>query len=116
MKKVRSHLLGIDQGEASVFADFENGGEMWTGTGPRERRTSVIFSEAFKHPPSVQTQISLWDAATEGSIRAEVAAENISTEGCDLVFRTWGDSRFARIRMAWTAIGELPDPEEWELY
>ena len=64
----------------------------------------------------MQTSISLWDADTRAAIRAEVVAENVTEQGCDLVFRTWGDTRFARLRLAWMAIGELVDPEEWELY
>lgn len=116
MKKLRSHLLGIDQGDVALFADFENGGAMWTGTGPRERRKSVTFSDRFRHPPSVQAHISLWDADTSAAIRAEITVEHVTEEGCDLVFRTWGDTRFARIRVAWVAMGELHDPEEWELY
>jgi len=32
------------------------------------------------------------------------------------VFRTWGDTRVARVRASWTAFGELPYGEEWDLY
>lgn len=116
MKKLQSHLIGIDQGDIAVFSDFENGGEMWTGTGPRERRCPVEFSDRFREPPTVQTTISLWDADTDAAIRAEVVAENITKDGFDVVFRTWGDTRFARVRVAWTAIGELVDPDDWLLY
>lgn len=116
MQKFRSHLLGIDQGDIVMFSDFEDGGEMWTGTGPRECRRAVQFAESFRRPPSVQATVSLWDADTSAAIRADLRAENISAHGCELVFRTWGDTRFARLRAAWTAIGELVDPEEWELY
>ncbi len=99
-----------------MFSDFENDGEMWTGTGPREKRRAIQFSESYRSPPSVQASISLWDADTNAAIRAEIVAENVTEHGCELVFRTWGDTRFARLRVAWIAIGELHDPEEWELY
>ncbi|MEX0286780.1 MAG: H-type lectin domain-containing protein [Paracoccaceae bacterium] len=116
MQRIRSQLVGLDGGDLSIFSDFEDGGEMWTGRGPREKRCAIEFSDAFAKPPRVQATISLWDADTSVSIRAEVVAENVTNTGCDIVFRTWGDSRFARIRVAWTAIGELPDPDVWELY
>ena len=37
-------------------------------------------------------------------------------EGFDIVFRTWNDTQVARIRVAWTAIGELPNEDDWALY
>ncbi|MAC81817.1 MAG: hypothetical protein CML66_27615 [Rhodobacteraceae bacterium] len=115
MKKLRNHLVGIDQGEINLFADFQDGGEMWTGFGPRERRRRVNFSSAFRAPPSVQVSVSLWDVDTAAHMRADLAAEDITADGCDVVFRTWGDSRVARIRIAWTAIGELPHDDDWVL-
>ncbi len=106
MIRLRNHLIGVDQGETAMFSDFEDGGAMWTGKGPRESRQSVEFSEAFRTAPSVQASISLWDIDTENLIRAEVSTDNVSETGFDLVFRTWGDTRVARIRAAWMAIGE----------
>ena len=49
-------------------------------------------------------------------IRADVSTETITEDGFDLVFRTWGDTRVARVRVSWTAIGEVADPEDWDLY
>lgn len=89
---------------------------MWTGVGPRERRGQVTFSTAFRSPPAVHTSVSLWDVDNGSPMRADVSSENVTTDGCDVVFRTWGDSRVARIRVAWMAIGELPHEDDWELY
>ncbi len=116
MQRIRSNLVGIDRGDTSIFSDFENGGEMWTGKGPRERRRAVQFSESFAVSPVVQASISLWDADTSAAVRAEVSVDSITPHGCELVFRTWGDSRFARMRINWMAIGELADPDAWDLY
>jgi hypothetical protein len=33
-----------------------------------------------------------------------------------MVFRTWGDSRIARVRMSWTAFGEVKSDDDWDLY
>lgn len=116
MQRLTNHMIGIDQGDVPLFADFEDGGEMWTGTGPRERRKSVTFSEAFRDTPVVQTTVSLWDVDAASAVRAEVVPENVTNTGFEIVFRTWADTRVARIRIAWMAIGELPNPDDWTLY
>ena len=116
MKKFRSHHVGVDQGDIQLFSDFENGGDMWTGTGPRQRRRAVVFSAPFRDPPAVTVSVSLWDVDTQNAMRAEITAEDVTCDGFDVVFRTWGDTRVARLRVAWQAVGELPDPDEWELY
>ena len=115
MKKLRTHLVGIDRGDINLFSDFQDGGEMWTGVGPRERRRRVTFSESFRKVPVVQTSVSLWDVDTESHMRADVSAEEVTCEAFDIVFRTWGDSRVARIRVNWLAIGELSDDDDWDL-
>ncbi|MEM6373008.1 MAG: H-type lectin domain-containing protein [Pseudomonadota bacterium] len=116
MKRLENHLIGIDQGDTILFSDFEDGGEMWTGRGQRERRRRIAFSDRFRAPPSVQVSVSMWDVDTRTALRADISAENIDTESCELVFRTWGDTRVARVRVAWLAIGELRETDEWEIY
>jgi len=49
-------------------------------------------------------------------IRADVSTDKITGIGFELVFRTWGDTRIARVRAAWMAIGELAHADDWELY
>ncbi len=115
MKRLRNPRTGIGQGDVMVFADFENGGAMWTGSGERERRKKVRFDEPFGSPPCVQLAISLWDMDTTAAIRAELVAENITSRGFEVVFRTWADSRIARLRASWTAIGELPFGDDWDV-
>ena len=41
--------------------------------------------------------------------RADLTAENVSEKGFHLVFRTWGDTRVARVRADWLAIGAVRD-------
>lgn len=115
MKRLGNHLIGIDQGDVVLFADFEHGGEMWTGTGPRERVHPVLFADRFQNVPTVHVSVSLWDMDTTAAIRAELVTQNVTTEGFDIVFRTWLDSRVARIRAAWMAIGELRHADDWEI-
>ncbi|SEO78023.1 H-type lectin domain-containing protein [Salinihabitans flavidus] len=116
MKKLQSHLIGVERGDVALFSDFDSDGEMWTGTGPRERRKKLRFSEPFRDVPSVHVTLSLWDMDSGANIRAEVTSEKVTKHGFDLVFRTWADTRVARVRMSWMAIGELPGEDDWELY
>lgn len=116
MKRIASHLIGIDQGDLMLFSDYEDDGEMWTGEGARERVVPVIFATAFRAPPVVHLSMSLLDMATGPSVRADLTARDITATGFEIVFRTWDDSRVARIRAAWMAIGELHDDMDWDLY
>ena len=116
MKRIASHLIGIDQRDLVLFSDYVDGGEMWTGKGARERVTPVTFSQAYRKPPAVHLSMSLLDLATGPSVRADISARNITETGFEIVFRTWEDSRVARIRAAWMAVGELRDDADWELY
>lgn len=115
MKTFRTHPIGIDQGGVLLFSEFSDGGSMWTGQGPRERRKSVKFSQPFRSPPVLQIGVSLWDVDTSSALRAEVKAEDITAEGFNAVFRTWSDTRIARIRAAWTAIGEVAHEDDWDI-
>lgn len=115
MKKLRGRTLGIDQGEHQLFSDFQNGGDMWVGSGPRERREQVVFSEPFLEAPVVQVSLSLWDVSNGSNIRADIGAEKITSEGFDLVFRTWQDTQVARVRLNWIAFGEIADEDRWDV-
>jgi hypothetical protein len=116
MKRLRSHLIGVDQGSTVLFSHFSDNGPMWSGEGPREASVEITFAEPFASVPVVHVALSMWD--TSGSInqRADLRAEDVTETGFFLVFRTWGDSRIARVRADWMAIGELPHEEDWQLY
>ena len=116
MKRLRNHLIGVEQGARVLFTDFEDGGEMWTGTGPREHRQRLIFGEPFRAPPAVHVAMAMVDLDHSTNHRADISAENIAADGFDIVFRTWGDSRVARVRASWIAIGEVAHDDDWELY
>ncbi|MGR3509566.1 MAG: H-type lectin domain-containing protein [Sulfitobacter sp.] len=116
MKRINGNSVGIDSGEKVLFSDFENGGEMWTGSGPRERRNRIEFSARYKEIPTVQASLALWDVDNATVMRADIRCENISEDGFDLVFRTWGDTRIARVRAAWMSIGPLSQKDDWDLY
>jgi hypothetical protein len=116
MKRMNGNTVGVESGETVLFSDFEDGGEMWTGTGQRERRRRIAFSESYKEPPTVQASLALWDVDNATVMRADLRSENVTEDGFDLVFRTWGDTRIARVRIAWMAIGPLVQDEDWDVY
>ncbi len=115
MKRLRNHLIGVEQGELVLFSDFEDEGEMWVGRGQRERRRRVAFDEAFRSEPVVHVGLSMWDLDNGAPARVDIAAETVTEDGFDIVFRTWGDTRVARVRARWMAIGELRQDDDWEI-
>lgn len=115
MKRIKSGTLGIVQGSRVLFSDFVDGGVMWTGQGPRESRHLVSFQQAFAAAPTVMASISMWDMDHKTNSRVDILAENITASGFHLVFRTWGDTRVARVRADWVAIGAMQDEDDWEI-
>lgn len=114
MKRLQN-LVGVDQGDVVLFSDYEDEGEMWTGRGPRERRRRIKFAEVFKAAPAVHVSLSMWDIDSSTPGRVDVKADTIAPDGFDLVFRTWADTRVARVRVAWMAIGALSNPDDWDI-
>jgi len=115
MMRITSGKLGILQGSRVLFSDFADGGVMWTGHGDRESRHLIIFAEPFAANPKVMVGISMWDIDHKHTLRADIVAEKVTKTGFQLVFRTWGDTRVARIRADWTALGALKDDDEWDV-
>lgn len=115
MQRFSSHQLGIENGSILLFSDFQVGGAMWTGTGPRELRRIVEFSEAFVAPPLVQTSLSMLDIDQSTNHRVDISAEEVHEDGFTIVFRTWGDTRVARVRADWVAFGPLRHDDDWDI-
>jgi hypothetical protein len=108
-------LIGIEQGSRILFSDFAHDGAMWTGSGPRQVRQQETFSETFAEPPAVTVGISMWDMDHEANSRVDISAENVTVKGFEIVFRTWADTRIARIRADWMAIGKARDDDDWDV-
>jgi hypothetical protein len=98
-----SGTLGVQQGTRILFSDFAHDGAMWTGSGPREVRRTEAFGEPFLAAPAVMVSVSMWDIDNKANSRIEI------------VCRTWSDSRIARIRADWMAIGATQDDEAWDV-
>jgi len=110
-----SGVLGVQQGSHVLFSDFAHDGAMWSGSGPREVRLTQNFDQAFLQTPVVMVGISMWDMDHQVNSRGDISPENVTETGFEIVFRTWADSRIARIRADWTAIGPARDDEDWEV-
>lgn len=116
MKRLRNHLIGVDHGDVVLFSDFEHDGVMWTGEGARQTRALVEFSESYRSNPIVQVSLAMFDMSSDTFSRVDVQSEDVTPDGFAIVFRTWGDSKIARVRVAWQAIGELHQVDDWDLY
>jgi len=115
MKKLNSHRVGVDTGLVHGFSDFADDGEMWSGKGERVRSVAVEFSEPFLNPPVVHLGFAMWDISNAANTRVELAAENITAKGFTAVFQTWGDTKVARLRSNWLAIGEVESDDIWDV-
>jgi len=115
MRKLKTSLIGVDQGSVVLFSDFNHNGEMWAGRGPREKRVTVLYGGIFMAPPIVHLSVDMWDFDQETNMRADLVTNHITREGFEIVFKTWGDTRIARLRTKWMAIGEIKSDEDWEV-
>ena len=78
--------------------------------------TMIYFSTPFKSIPNVMVTMDMFDMDQKTNQRADVSAMAIDHNGFDAVFKTWGDTKIARVRVAWMAIGEVKGEDEWDLY
>lgn len=69
-------------------------------------RQKIKPAEPFRTLPMVQVTLSMWDMGDKTNARADISAKTVTEKGSDIVFRTWGDTRVARVRADWLAIGE----------
>lgn len=115
MLTISAGNLGVLQGSRMLFSDFADGGPMWVGEGAREARQKVVFSTAFRSAPAVIVGLSLLDLDRRTNARLDLVAENVTREGFEIVLRTWGDTRIARIRADWTALGPVRGEDEWDV-
>ena len=114
MRRFNHFAVGVANGEAEIFSAFESGGPMWTGQGGRVESSAVAFSQPFLEAPVVHVAPSMWDIDCGTNQRAELRAVNVTPAGFDLQFRTWGDTRVARVHATWLAIGPVPYEDDWQ--
>lgn len=115
MHKFSKHKIGVAQGDTALFSDFEHDGVMWTGDGARQTRVHVAFSERFVDAPAVHAGLSMWDISNDAYARVDIQTEDVTPDGFAIVFRTWGDTKIARVRVNWMAIGPVQDDDDWDV-
>lgn len=108
--------LHVQGGDVTVFEDFADSGQMWAGEGERDAIQTIKFQRPFIIAPTIQLSLSLLDARTEVMIRYRLSSKNVTAEQFDLVFSTWGDSKYARVCVNWIAIGQAIRDEYWVDY
>ncbi len=75
------------------------------GEGERLITEKITFNKVFKKAPVVKASLSGIDPGDQFPARIDVRAENVTTEGCDIVMGTWGNSTIYFLKVNWTAIG-----------
>lgn len=115
MLRIDTMHTGVQQGDTLLFSDFQDGGEMWAGQGPREIRREIRFDEPFKRTPVVQISLSMFDMDNGANARMDLSTDAISKDRFQIVFKTWGDTRIARVRVAWIAFGPVGHEDDWDL-
>ncbi|WP_331435174.1 H-type lectin domain-containing protein [Paracoccus halophilus] len=113
LKRFGHAAVGVSTGETEIFSAFESDGPMWSGTGTRSESRHVRFPHPFLEPPCVQVALSMWDIDCNANQRADIQAIEIAEDGFVLRFSTWGDTRVARVRARWMAIGPVRYEEDW---
>ncbi|WP_245155608.1 H-type lectin domain-containing protein [Paracoccus ravus] len=114
MRRFDHFSVGVANGALDLFSAFEEGQPMWTGHGPRLERSEVRFDEPFAEPPAVHLSLVMWDIAVNANQRVDLRATDVTTEGFVVEFRTWGDTRVARARASWMAIGPVRYLEDFD--
>lgn len=115
MHRISQGAVGVTRGASLLFSDHESNGPMWQGEGSRVVRQTVRFTSAFLTPPVIHVAIAMWDIAGGSNQRADISADKVTAESFEIVFRTWGDTRVARIRAEWLAIGAVRHEDDFEV-
>ncbi|MGB0496753.1 MAG: H-type lectin domain-containing protein [Rubricella sp.] len=113
MLKLSSSFIGIDSGERTLFDHFVEETPMWAGDGRREAVAEITFSERFLKPPAITVSVAMIDCDKATNLRLDIHARNVTETGASLVAVTWDDTRIARLRLHWQAIGPLTDPDDY---
>lgn len=115
MSLVLDRAFRVEQRDVGLFSDYNMNGSMWADEGARVRVLTQIFDSPFLMPPVVHCGLSMWDIHSERNSRVDLHTENITATSFNLVFKTWGDTKIARARASWIAIGPAKSPEIWDL-
>jgi hypothetical protein len=74
-----------------------------TGEGSREWRKRINFDVSFSQTPAIIVGFSVLDIVNSDDFRANVEADNITTDGFDLKIGTWGETEVWSVAVSWIA-------------
>ncbi|MBE9477430.1 MAG: H-type lectin domain-containing protein [Proteobacteria bacterium] len=89
-----------------LFNHVDSNGPMWVGDGDREVRLRVSFTANFQRPPHITLGISGMDSSSAQNLRFSLVSEAVTSEGFEIVLKTWSDTKIARASVNWSAIGQ----------
>jgi hypothetical protein len=97
--------LHIQTGESSNGYLENPNWVLSTGTGVRTYRVAVTFNSPFPVAPQVSLALRGLDVDGVNNNRVNLTSENITVNGFDIVYTTWGDTVIYGIWATWIAIG-----------
>jgi hypothetical protein len=102
---IAANSLHIQTGERSNGYLGNSDWTLSTGTGWRTYQVGVTFNPPFLVAPEVSLALSGLDVGGVNNNRLFLKAQNITVNGFDIVYTTWGDTMVYSVWTTWTAIG-----------
>jgi hypothetical protein len=97
------NLFKVQSGRARGDWLSSPGWNLHQGFGARFYTVRVTFQRPFQSPPTVLATLYILDVGNAANTRVNVSAENITTQGFDLVIHTWGDTALYGAYANWLA-------------
>lgn len=97
--------LRVCQGVAELVSFDEGQGPLWTEAGERSIKRFIAFDLPFSGTPVVHASLSLFDFHCESNQRLDLRVTAVDEHGFVVELKTWGDTRLARVNVAWMAVG-----------
>ena len=97
-KAVKSYVDKIQSGRVSIGRS--------TSSGDRKIRKEISYKKFSKSPTVVLGVVGL-DVDKRFNTRYKIWVENVTDNGCDVIFRTWADTDIYLLEAQWIAYGPM---------
>ena len=112
--ELEEQLLRIESGK--VYGSTKTDPDWRINEGKAKDQRSfqkrIVFDPPFSNIPEVIVGISRLNVADATNPKIQISAENLSSEGFDLVFATWHNSEFHSLEANWLAFGKQSQDEQ----
>lgn len=107
-QQTTSPLVGMQiiTAAGELFNHVDDNGPMWAQDGDREVRLKIRFSGSFQTPQHITLGITGMDSSMAQNLRFSLVAEGVTSDGFEIVLKTWDDTKIARASVNWSAIGQ----------